>query len=320
MTTPRTKTPAKDAPTTGAPLKDASGKGASGKGASGKSVPTKGAPGKGPRAKGPKARETAASAVARGFRVPRLRLLPFVIFTAVLMLSVRLGGLWQNMAVTMASLDVGRSQAQAQVAGGNPAPAVTRLQPPVEPPGAATGGAQLAASGGGAEGGGETPEGVNFGAPSSGGVDPLKDPVNFTQSEIDLLQKLAERRELIETRAQELEQREALLTAAEGRIDRKISDLQTLRTTLEGLLKRHDEQEEAKIGQLVKIYATMKPKDAARIFNELDMPILLTVLENMKESSSAPILAAMDAGKARAVTEEMSQRRKIPLPDGAPGG
>jgi flagellar motility protein MotE (MotC chaperone) len=147
-------------------------------------------------------------------------------------------------------------------------------------------------------------------------ADPLQDPVNFTQSEIELLQKLAERRELIETRSQELEQREALLKAAEGRIDRKIDELQQLQNTINGLLKQHDEQEQQKVAQLVKIYATMKPKDAARIFNDLDMPILITVLENMKESKSAPIFAAMSADKARAVTEEMSRRRAIPVPAG----
>lgn len=272
-----------------------------------------------------------AAGQGRLFGVSRMRLLPVVIFTAVLMLSVRLGGLWQDFAQMMASVQVGGAEAQAQAEapdGAHPAPAVTRMQPPLNPDGmpvvqvaeAGPTGEQLAQ--GGAETGGEEgglPAGTSFGAPS-GEVDPLKDPVNFTQSEIDLLQKLAERRELIETRAQELEQREALLTAAEGRIDRKIDELQNLQQTIEGLLKEHDDQEEKKIAQLVKIYATMKPKDAARIFNDLDMPILLTVLENMKEASSAPILAAMDAGKARAVTEQLSQRRRIPLPEGTGGG
>lgn len=260
----------------------------------------------------------------RAFKVPRLRLLPVVIFTAVLMLSVRLGGLWQDVTLRLASVEIGQSSAQAQSGdgGAQPAPAVTRMQPPLGEGAApqvaeAAPAEQLAASGGDEAGG--VPEGAAMG-PASSGTDPLKDPVNFTQSEIDLLQKLAERRELIESRAQELEQREALLKAAETRIDRKIEELQTLQTTIEGLLKKHDEQEEQKIAQLVKIYATMKPKDAARIFNDLDMPILLTVLENMKEASSAPILAAMDAGKARAVTEELSQRRRIPVPGATEGG
>lgn len=285
----------------------------------------------------PSAGEAAAKASAKvSLRASRVRLLPVVIFIAVLMLSVRLGGLWQDYTTIFAGgVSVAPSSAQAESekdgVGGRPAPSITRMQPPLN--GAAGAKEQIVAADGGqqiAQGGGNgssnpsvaaTPQGGNtpLGA-ASAASDPLKDPVNFTQSEIELLQKLAERREVIETRSQELAQREAMLNAAEGRIDRKIGELQQLQTTISGLLKKHDEQEQEKVAQLVKIYATMKPKDAARIFDALDMPILITVLENMKESKSAPILASMTAEKARLVTEEMSRRRAIPLPDGANGG
>ena len=50
---------------------------------------------------------------------------------------------------------------------------------------------------------------------------------------------------------------------------------------------------------LVKLYESMKPRDAAAIFNELDMPVLLQVLDRMKEAKAAPVLAAMQPDKAR---------------------
>lgn len=265
-------------------------------------------------------------------RVSRLRLLPVVIFMAVLTLSVRLGGLWQDYTQIFSggvSVSPSTAQAEGEAAGvgGRPAPSVTRVQAPLngaKPEQVAEGGtAQQVAQSTGASQEAATPQGGSTplgNAAAAAATDPLKDPVNFTQSEIELLQKLAERREVIETRSQELSQREALLKAAEGRIDRKIGELQKLQDTINGLLKQHDDQEQEKVAQLVKIYATMKPKDAARIFDELDMPILITVLENMKESKSAPILASMTADKARLVTEEMSRRRAIPLPGGGNGG
>lgn len=293
------------------------------------------------RASAPKAasnsqKTTAASAGTVTLRTSRLRLLPAVILIAVLTLSVRLGGLWQDYTqVFSGGLTIAPSTAQAEGetagVGGRPAPSVTRVQVPLngskdpqiaeadpkkageqlaQATPAPTSGQNLAA----------TPQGGNTPLGSAAAADPLRDPVNFTQSEIELLQKLAERREVIESRSQELSQREALLKAAEGRIDRKIGELQQLQNTITGLLKEHDQQEQEKVAQLVKIYATMKPKDAARIFDELDMPILITVLENMKEAKSAPILASMTAEKARQVTEEMSRRRAIPLPDGTNGG
>lgn len=238
------------------------------------------------------------------FAIPRPRLLPVTIFVAVLMLTVRLGGLYEDFnRLNLAEVSVGQSTAQAQDAGAPPvAPA------PAPAPAAAEGLPPVSAS----QVGGQAPK-------PDKAFDPAQDPATFTQSEIDLLQKLAERREQIEAREKELAMREGLLQAAETRIDRKVAELKTLQETITGLLAQYDQKEAEKVAQLVKIYATMKPKDAARIFNDLDMPILIQVMVNMKESKSAPILASMDPVKARALTEEMSRMRRLPNPDETTG-
>jgi len=102
--------------------------------------------------------------------------------------------------------------------------------------------------------------------------------------------------------------------AAEQRIDQKITELEQLQATIEDLLVQHDEQDEAQMQSLVKIYESMKPKDAARIFEELDMEVLLEVVERMKERKTAPILAQMNPERAKEVTLELAQRRELPLP------
>jgi flagellar motility protein MotE (MotC chaperone) len=56
----------------------------------------------------------------------------------------------------------------------------------------------------------------------------------------------------------------------------------------------------------------MKPKSAARIFEELDLDVLLPVIERMKERKIAPILAKMNAEKAKTITTELAQRRRLP--------
>ncbi|WP_404384836.1 MotE family protein [Caenispirillum salinarum] len=242
--------------------------------------------------------------------IPRPRLLPATIFVAVLMLTVRLGDLWQDFnRLNLADLSVGQTTAQAQDAGAPQAPAPAPA--PEGGEGADAGGMPPVSA---SQVGGQAP------ARTPGFDDPVRDPANFTQSEIDLLQKLAERREQIEAREKELAMREGLLQAAETRIDRKVAELKELQNTINGLLQQYDEREAEKVAQLVKIYATMKPKDAARIFNELDMPILISVMVNMKESKSAPILASMDAAKARALTEELSRMRRLPAEAGGQAG
>ncbi|HCX14589.1 MAG TPA: hypothetical protein DGZ24_04660, partial [Rhodospirillaceae bacterium] len=137
------------------------------------------------------------------------------------------------------------------------------------------------------------------------------DPSTLTQTEIETLERLVERRDIIEQRERELGVKEGLLRAAESRIDGKIVQLQDLEQSIEVLLAKYEEKKQGEIEQLVRIYGAMKPKDAARIFDSLEMPILLAVVQSMKETKVAPILSAMNSAKATALTEEMSVRRQV---------
>jgi flagellar motility protein MotE (MotC chaperone) len=146
------------------------------------------------------------------------------------------------------------------------------------------------------------------------------DPTLLTSAEIELLQKLSSRRQVLETRERELEMRSGILSAAEVRIDKKIVELNTLRETIDGLIKKFDVQEDTKLKSLVKIYENMKPKDAARIFENLELETLLEVAERMKERKLAPIMAKMDPEKAREMTVELRQLRQLPATEDQIGG
>ena len=163
---------------------------------------------------------------------------------------------------------------------------------------------------GGADKVGEEEDG--FVASNEGQDEQNADPTFFSQSEIEVLQQLSERREKLDQMQEEIDTREGLMSAAEKRIDRKIADLQQLEKTIKGLIKTHDEQQEAKIGSLVKIYEAMKPKDAARIFEQLQFDTILLVAERMKERKLAPVLAKMNANKAQEITVQLSKLRDLP--------
>jgi len=225
--------------------------------------------------------------------------LHLVIAASVLMLSVRIGTLYEDLNGWVGSIEVGQSQALA-VEANPPARAGPESEPTTTSPGQ----------------GGDAAVAPTSGAPSmaSQAATGLTPP-GFTQSEINLLQRLAERREEIDAMDRELRTREALLQAAEGRIGTRIEELKDLEQMIKDLLAEHSAQEQARIDQLVSIYATMKPKDAARIFNTLDMPILLRVIETMKERSSAAIMAQMTPERAKEVTTELARRRSLPGSD-----
>lgn len=134
---------------------------------------------------------------------------------------------------------------------------------------------------------------------------------NLSRSEMDLLKELSKRRDTLDKEKKDMNVREQVLKATENKIDQKVGELKNLQSQLEVLMKQYDQKENSKILSLVKIYETMKPKDAAKIFNELEMPVLLKVVSNMKEVKVAPVIASMDPVKARDLSIELAKQKPI---------
>ena len=240
--------------------------------------------------------------------ISRIRFLPITIFAATLMLTVKIGSIWEGFEnVLVGTISVAGAKAQQSEPAAPPGlePVRPGLEPvrPADPK---------------AEAGAEKADAALSSTTASRLL--TNDPTLLTQAEIDLLQQLAERREVLDARERELESRTGLLKAAETRIDRKIVELKELQGTIEGLLKQHGTEQDVQMSSLVKIYETMKPKDAARIFQELEMVTLLRVAERMNERRLAPIMAEMDPEKAKQMTVELTRARQLPLPGGEFGG
>jgi flagellar motility protein MotE (MotC chaperone) len=144
----------------------------------------------------------------------------------------------------------------------------------------------------------------------------MKTKTKFTPAEIGVLQRLSGRREALEQRSRQMAMREKILQATENRIDNKIGELKKLEGRIKGLLLEHDKEAEEQIKSLVKVYENMKPKEAARIFEELEMDILLDVTERMKEVKMAKVLAAMDPKKAKTLTVRLATHRRLPKTGG----
>ncbi len=133
----------------------------------------------------------------------------------------------------------------------------------------------------------------------------------FTAVEVELLQSLSKRREELERWENNIQIKEAALGATQKRIDDKIKQIEAMKKQVAVLLAQYNDKEDAKINSLVKIYENMKPAEAARIFDEIEMPILLMVINAMAEKKAAPILAAMNPKKAKQLTVELANERKI---------
>jgi flagellar motility protein MotE (MotC chaperone) len=208
----------------------------------------------------------------------KLRLIPMLLAAAVLLLGLKVSDVWE----------VVRAQTAGQAAPTAPAPD--------------------AASEATAETGPAPPMADAKGSRES--AVPAADPLMMSPSEIEVLQKRSARRAALERRAQAVSQQEVVLKAAEQRVDEKLAKLKSMEQEIGGLVDQETQQGDARLKGLVKIYETMKPREAARIFEELDTPTVLDVIGQMKEAKAAPILASMDPSKAKSVTAALIQRRQ----------
>lgn len=143
-------------------------------------------------------------------------------------------------------------------------------------------------------------------------VDAGDSDTQFSAVRTELYDNLAKRRDELDKREADMVAREALLRAGEQELDRKFNELSQLRQEIEKLLKQQSDEENARIGSLVKVYEGMKPADAARIFDTLDIDVLMQVMTRMSERKMSPVLALMNAERARTITILMAQQKQLP--------
>ena len=134
----------------------------------------------------------------------------------------------------------------------------------------------------------------------------------LSQYEIQVLRSLADRRETLEVRERDLDTRAQLVLASEARLDTKIAQIEEMETAVLELLGQLDDAQEERLGELVRVYESMKAKDAAAIFEALDDDVLMDVATRMKPANLAAIMGSLSAPRARAITTMMAARAEIP--------
>jgi flagellar motility protein MotE (MotC chaperone) len=125
-------------------------------------------------------------------------------------------------------------------------------------------------------------------------------------TERELLERLKDRRTTIEARDRELEVRDQLLRQTERRLDERIGHLRTLEAQNEAAGGKGDAK--VRFRPLVVMYENMKPKEAARVFDRLELPILLELVGHMNPRKLSEIVAVMDPAAAGKLTVAMARQ------------
>lgn len=242
-------------------------------------------------------RNQAEAPLSNKAAAPRIRLLPILAGVMALVLTIRVGDMYQHVSVGIGTETQAQSAPAENAVATQPANA-TATEPAAAP-------AEMAPA--------EAAPAEATSATEPPATAPAKDPLEFTDEEVEVLQQLAKRREELELKSRQLDEREAMVAAAEQRMEQKMAELKALQSTVEDLLKKRSDEEESRLQMLVATYEKMKPKEAAQVFEEMDMDLLVDLVSRMKTSRAAPILALVSPTKVKELTFELAQQKAMPF-------
>ncbi len=136
-----------------------------------------------------------------------------------------------------------------------------------------------------------------------------------TNAEMELITQLRQRREALDGRETQLDLQEQLLASTEKRINDKIKQLEVLEVRIKEHLRLFEEAEEKQLDSIVKVYETMKPKEAAPRFEALALQTQVDLVTRMKANKVAALMEKMTPQKASVLTTELATQVQPPSID-----
>jgi flagellar motility protein MotE (MotC chaperone) len=129
-----------------------------------------------------------------------------------------------------------------------------------------------------------------------------------TASERAVLERLQSRRQEIEARAREIDIRENLIKSAEKRIEGRIEEMKATEARIGVAGQQKTEAESARFKSIVTMYEAMKPKDAAKVFDRLEISVLFDIASQIAPRKMSDIMGQMQPESAERLTVELARR------------
>lgn len=125
----------------------------------------------------------------------------------------------------------------------------------------------------------------------------------FTRETAELM---ARDQELIETEKKALEEERLALQAWEARLSTQTEELMGVQDALEARWQEMKVTSDEDIQHLAQMYGSMKPDQAAQIFNQMDPGFAAGFLRELSSEQAGLILASMDTSKAYVVSVQLA--------------
>ncbi|MCJ2049023.1 MotE family protein [Methylobacterium sp. J-070] len=139
---------------------------------------------------------------------------------------------------------------------------------------------------------------------------PIGSPPGASPTERVILEKLGARRDALRQKNEELDLREKMLNEAERKLETGLGDLKKAEDKVDTVAKAKEDAEKQGLKNIVTMYESMKPKDAARVFDRLGHEVLVPIVLAMNPRKMAEVLAVMQPETAERLTVALANRAR----------
>ncbi|WP_242010047.1 MotE family protein [Acetobacter conturbans] len=127
-----------------------------------------------------------------------------------------------------------------------------------------------------------------------------------------VLQDLAGRTKQLEQESQQLQDLKRSIEASQAILDERMKKYSESQSSLATQAKQKQQLSDTDVDRLVKIYEAMSPREAASIFNVLDLQVSVPVMIKMNPRKASAILAGMLPERAMMATQLLAGIPKKP--------
>lgn len=128
-----------------------------------------------------------------------------------------------------------------------------------------------------------------------------------------ILEDIQSRQTALDQREAEILDREAAQSLANQVIDRRLSELKDAEAQLAATIAQVDGASERDLERLTNMYAAMKPKVAAELFEQMDAEFAAGFLGRMQSDAAGAIMTGLTPQKAYAISVYLAGRNaKVP--------
>lgn len=141
---------------------------------------------------------------------------------------------------------------------------------------------------------------------------------NLSPESLNILQELKNRSDELDKRDKELQAEKLINQKFNEEISKKVVELKKLRDEIQKTIDVQNKVTKENVASLIKIYESMKPKEAAPIFNKLDFEILLQIVQGMNKKKTASIMALMDVDRVKVLSQVLAKPKELVAPPPPP--